>query len=161
MSSKMLINVDDPEECRIAVIRDGVLDEFHIQTISSDSRTGNIYLGVVEKAEVGLQAFFINFGVEKNGFLPADEVHKDYFSQDPIPSSPMPLEKMLKRGQTVLVQVMKEMPGKKGDQLTTFISLAGRYLVLTPGNPSRGVSKKIEEEEERGRLKKIAHELPV
>ncbi len=157
----MLINVDDPEECRIAVIRDAVLDEFHIQTISSDSRAGNIYLGVVEKAEVGLQAFFINFGVEKNGFLPADEVHKDYFSQDPIPSSPIPLEKMLKRGQTVLVQVMKEMPGKKGDQLTTFISLAGRYLVLTPGNPAKGVSKKIEEEEERGRLKKIAHELPV
>lgn len=161
MPAKMLINADDPEECRIAVIRDGILDEFHIQTIGSDTRIGNIYLATVEKADPGLQAFFINFGIPKKGFLPASEVHPDYYRDTFTTEGDLPVEEMLKKGQTVLVQVMKEMPGKKGDQLTTYISLAGRYLVLTPGNPSCGISKKIQDEDERQRLKKVTSELPI
>lgn len=156
----MLVNADDPEECRIGIIRDGLLDEFHMQTMGSDSRVGNIYLGVVEKADPGLQAFFVNLGLSKKGFLPAAEVHPDYYEDKEVALNG-PLDRLLKKGQVALVQVMKEMPGKKGDQLTTYISLAGRYLVLTPGNPSQGVSKKILDENERLRLKKLASELPV
>ncbi len=163
MPAKMLINASDPEECRIAIIRDGVLDGFHIDTLATERRQGNIYLGLIERAEPSLQAFFVNLGLEKNGFLPADEVHPEYF-QDQLTfpkARDVSFDRILKRGQTVLVQVIKEMPGKKGDQLTTYISIAGRYLVLTPGNTSRGISKKIQEEGERERLKAIVNELPL
>jgi len=155
----MLINASDPEEYRIAIVRDGILDGFHIETIGSENRVGNIYLGIVEKIEPGLQAFFVNFGVGKNGFLSAGEVHPDYYQGEP--EKGLPLDKILKKGDTVLVQVIKEMPGKKGDQLTTYISLAGRYLVLSPGNPTKGVSKKIQDEKERQRLKEMVSSLPI
>jgi ribonuclease E len=158
MDTKMLINAVDPEEFRVAFIKDGLLDGFHIETTISEQRVGNVYKGVIERIEPSLQSCFVDFGGEKNGFLPISDVHPEYFNIDQGSTNGKgnpPIEKALKRNQEVLVQVTKEMPGKKGAHLTTFISFAGRYLVLTPGRTTNGVSRKIEKEEERQRLKSI------
>jgi len=161
---KMLINAVEAEEYRIAVIKDGLLDGYYIETASTEQKTGNIYKGVVERIEPSLQACFVDFGVGKNGFLSAGDIHPEYYiaGHETQKDRPVPrIEKVLKKGQELLVQVTKEMPGHKGAQLTTYLSLAGRYLVLMPGSKG-GISKKIEDEEERSRLKAImgAFNLP-
>ena len=163
MTTRMLINAIEREELRIAIVRDGRLEEFYIETATAEEKVGNVYLGVVEHVEPSLQACFVNFGGEKNGFLPISEIHPEYYSDKYIYSNNKPyppIEKVIKKGQPLLVQVAKEMPGHKGPQLTTYLSLASRYLVLMPGGP-RGISKKIEDEIERKRLKKIMDELNV
>jgi ribonuclease E len=164
MTTKMLINAVDPEEFRVAFTKDGMLDGFHIETTMAEQRVGNVYKGVVERAEPSLQACFVNFGVEKNGFLPIGDIHPEYFLTAPDEAngkgSPS-IEKALKKGQELLVQVTKEMPGTKGAHLTTYISFAGRYLVLTPGRTINGVSRKIEDEEERQRLKSIMSQMTL
>jgi ribonuclease E len=155
--SKMLINAVESEEFRIAVIKDGRLDGFHIETTATEQKTGNIYKGVVERIEPSLQACFVNFGSDKNGFLSVTDIHPEYYAGSPMPKKKHPLpriEKILKKGQELLVQVTKEMQGHKGAQLTTYLSLASRHLVLMPGSKG-GISKKIEDEEERQRLKSI------
>jgi len=164
MATKMLINAVEPEEYRIAFIKDGLLDGYQIETSTAEQKRGNIYKGVVEHIEPRLQACFVNFGVEKNGFMPADEIHPEYyqlkepFKEDqPVP----PIEKVLRKDQEVLVQITKEMPGHKGAHLTTYLSLAGRYLVLTPGRTVNGVSRKIEDEGERQRLKSIMESMKL
>jgi ribonuclease E len=163
---KLLINAVDPEEYRIALIEDGILEEFYIETAAKEQIRGNIYKGVVAHIEPALQAAFIDFGAEKNGFLQADEIHPEYHipreeSQDSHHHRRLPIQKMIHRGQELLVQVTKEETGTKGAALTTYISLPGRYLVLTPGQPGTGISRKIEEEEERERLKAILSQLKV
>jgi ribonuclease E len=158
MKKIMLVNAMESEEHRIAFISDGMLEGFHIDIAASEQKEGNIYKGVVDGIEPRLQACFVNFGSEKNGFLPADNVHPEYFNKDiEIPKEPPfpSIEKLLKKGQELLVEVVKVMPGRKGAHLTTYISLAGRYIVLTPGRTTNGVSRKIESEEERQRLKNI------
>lgn len=164
MTTKMLINAVEPEEYRIAFIKDGLLDGYHIETSTTEQKSGNIYKGVVEHIEPKLQACFINFGADKNGFLPADEIHPEYYQgketsweDQPIPS----VEKVIRKDQELLVQVTKEMPGRKGAHLTTYVSLAGRYIVLTPGRTVNGVSRKIEDEAERQRLKSIMENLKM
>jgi ribonuclease E len=164
MKAKMLINALDPEEYRVAFIKDGMLDGFQIETSTVEQRVGNIYKGVVERVEPRLQACFVNFGSDKNGFLSAGDIHPEYYqTKKPPPkdSGIPPIEKFLKKGQELLVQVTREMPGKKGAQMTTYISLAGRSMVLTPGRSLRGVSRKIEDEEERQRLKSIMGKLKL
>ncbi len=164
MATKMLINAIEPEEFRVAVVKDGLLEEFFIETTTGEDKTGNIYKGIIEKVEPSLQACFVNIGLEKNGFLPAGEIHPEYFGRPVQPSKrdkPPPIEKLVKRGQEVLVQITKEMPGKKGAHLTTYISLASRFLVLTPGRPSGGISKKIQDDKERDRLKSIMGQLKL
>ncbi len=164
MTMKMLINAVEPEEYRIAFIKDGLLDGYQIETARTEQKRGNIYKAVVEHVEPKLQSCFVNFGTDKNGFLPANEVHPEYYQiKGPISdeSAPPPIEKALKKDQELLVQVTKEMPGRKGAHLTTYISLAGRYLVLTPGRTVNGVSRKIEDEEERKRLKGIMEQLTL
>ena len=164
MIAIMLINAIEKEELRIAIVRNDILDEFYIETATREERVGNIYLGIVEHVEPSLQACFVNFGAERNGFLPISEIHPEYYSIKYIPSGEQkgfpPIDKVIKRGQPLLVQVTKEMPGHKGPQLTTYISIASRYIVLMPGGP-KGISKKIEDERERKRLKKIMEELKV
>ena len=158
MTTKMLINAVEAEEYRVASIKDGMLDGFYIETSIAEQKVGNIYKAIVERVEPRLQASFINFGADKNGFLPGNDIHPEYHqiewevSKDKAAPS---IEKVLKKGQELLVQVTKEMPGRKGANLTTYISLAGRYLVLTPGRTINGISRKIEDEEERQRLKTI------
>ncbi|MBW1912886.1 MAG: Rne/Rng family ribonuclease [Deltaproteobacteria bacterium] len=154
MTKKMLINAMESEEHRIAFIDDGMLDGFHIDTASSEQKEGNI----VERVESRLQACFVNYGGDRNGFLPADAIHPEYFHDAPDVSKDQavpPIGKVIKKGQELLVEVVKDMPGHKGAHLTTYVSLAGRYAVLTPGRTINGISRKIEDEEERQRLKSI------
>jgi len=164
MPSKMLINAVDPEEYRVAILKDGDLDEFYIETSTKEETKGNIYKGVVTRIEPSLQACFIDYGAERNGFTPIDEIHPEYYESQGIISkskTPIPIEKVLKKGRELLVQVTKEMVGRKGAYLTTYISLAGRYLVLTPGRTTGGISHKIEDEEERQRLKSDMSKLKL
>jgi ribonuclease E len=162
MSSKMLINAVEPEEYRVAILKDGDLDEFYIESSAKEEKKGNIYKGVVSRIEPSLQAAFINYGVEKNGFLTMPEIHPEYYEPEGIVSDPkaaVPIAHALKQGKEILVQVTKEMGGRKGAYLTTYISLAGRYLVLTPGRAATGISHQIEEDEERQRLKSDMNQL--
>ena len=153
MDNKILINALDPEEIRIAKIINSKLQEFHIERSAREITHGNIYKGTVARIEPSLQAAFIDYGAEKNGFLQKNEIHSDYF-QDP--SSPdRSIQSLIKKGQELLVQVTKDPVMKKGAMLTTFISLPGRFVVLMPGSENQGVSRKIEDEEERKRLKEI------
>jgi ribonuclease E len=163
MTTRMLINAVESEEYRIAIVKDGKLDGFFIDTATAEQKIGNIYKGVVERVAPSLQACFVDIGTGKNGFIQASEIHPEYYinpvdsSNDPIP----PVDKIAKRGQELLVQVTKEMPGRKGAHLTTYISLASRCLVLTPGKSGGGISRKIEDEEERKRLKSIMNEIKL
>jgi len=154
----MLINAVESEELRIAFIAGRTLVGFHIDISSTEHKEGNIYKGVVERIEPSLQACFVNFGADRNGFLPMDSIHPEYYTieENSHKDHALPhIEKVIKKGQEILVEVLKEMPGRKGAHLTTYLSLAGRYIVLTPGKTLNGVSKKIESEEERQRLKSI------
>lgn len=164
MLLKMLVNAVDPEEYRVAILKDGDLDEFYIATSTKEEAKGNIYRGAVTRIEPSLQACFVDYGPTRNGFLPIVEIHPEYYESKGLVSEPKelpPIEKVLKRGNELLVQVTKEMEGKKGAYLTTYVSLAGRYLVLTPGRTSGGVSHKIEDEEERQRLKSVMNQLEL
>jgi len=153
MSSKILINAVDHEEVRIAIVTDSKLEVFHIESASREITHGNIYKGTVTRIEPSLQAVFVDYGAERNGFLQKYEIHRDYYQDNPTGDSS--ISNLIKRGQELLVQVTKDPMMKKGAMLTTLISLPGRYLVLMPGNENRGISRKIEDEEERQRLKEI------
>jgi ribonuclease E len=164
MTIKMLINAVDEEEYRVAMIKDGLLDGFYVETMSAEQKVGNIYKGVIEHIQPSLQACFVDFGEDRNGFLQISDIHPEYymkgsgtFKENEVPS----IGKVIKKGQEMLVEVTKEMPGKKGPQLTTYVSLASRHLVLTPGRTNSGVSRQIEDEEERKRLKKIMKQFKL
>ena len=164
MTTKMLINAVESEEYRVAIIKDGLLDGFYMETSFTEQITRNIYKGIIERIEPSLQSCFVNFGAEKNGFLSLNDVHPEYFLdrlEQTKDLSSVQIGKVLRKGQELLVQVTKEMPGRKGPQLTTYLSIASRYLVLTPGRTTSGVSKKIEDEEERKRLKTITSEFAL
>ena len=163
MKTKMLINALDPEEFRVAFIKDGMMEGFQIETSTVEQKVGNVYKAVVERVEPRLQACFVNYGGEKNGFLAAGDIHPEYFQIAISPQNQAipPIEKVIKKGQELLVQVTREMPGHKGPQLTTYVSFAGRFLVVTPGRLINGVSRKIESEQERQRLKEIMGQLKL
>ncbi len=160
-AKKMLINVVHPEESRVAIIDNGLLTNLVIETIAIDKIKGNIYKGVVQRVEPSLHAAFVDCGFGRPGFLPLDEVQYSYHKRQfhHAKGSRPPAGKILSRDQEVIVQVTKEAKGTKGAALTTFLSLPGRYLVLMPGYKRTGVSRKIEDEEERKKLKDITAEL--
>jgi ribonuclease E len=159
MTSKILINAIDPEECRIAKIIDNRLEEFQIESAGREIIHGNIYKGVVTRVEPSLQAVFVDFGGERNGFLQQQEIHSDYFQE--TPNGARSIGNLIRKGQELLVQVTKDPVMKKGAMLTTYISLPGRHLVLMPGSSTNGISRKIEDEKERKRLKDIVASLKV
>lgn len=206
MKQEMLINVAQPEECRIAIVEDGVLEELYVERTGQDNYVGNIYKGVVVNLEPSIQAAFVDFGVGRNGFLHISDIEPQYFRQggfDPNksqgPAEPRrqpqrtsdsavgdefeegaedsgpkarsnhhfggrprfkpPIQDILRRGDEVLVQVIKEGVGSKGPTLSTYISIPGRYLVLMPALGRIGVSRKIEDEVTRRRLRDIMLEL--
>ncbi len=154
MKQEMLINAIHPEQKRMAVVEDGKLIEFDIQMSFKQPTTGNIYKGKVLKVERGLQAAFVNYGGKKDGFLPLRDVSPDNFPEPNGSGRPL-----LKIGQELLVQVIREATGQKGAMLTAYISLPGRYLVLLPNKESSGVSRKIEDESDRRRLKEIIEQI--
>jgi ribonuclease E len=157
MGSKILINAIDPEECRIAKVKDNRLAEFHTESATREITRGNIYKGIITRVEPSLQAVFIDYGAERHGFLQIQEIHSDYFLD--APTGEKAVQSRLKRGQELIVQVVKDPAGSKGAMLSTFISMPGRFVVLMPGNTGRGISRKIESEEERKRLKEIVDGL--
>ncbi|MFH1092381.1 MAG: Rne/Rng family ribonuclease [Pseudomonadota bacterium] len=157
--NRMIINAVDPEECRIALLEDGRLEEFYIDSSLRESTLHNIYKGVIHNIEPGLQAVFVNYGAARNGFMQVNDIHPEYFQIDPPERGPLDLKRALAKGQEVLVEVVRDPSEGKGAALTTYISLAGRFVVLMPGRDQLGVSRKIEDEQERLRLKKIAEEL--
>ena len=158
---KMIINAADPEESRIAILDEGHLEEFYIDSSLRELTLHNIYKAVIHNVEPSLQAVFVNYGAERNGFMQINEVHPEYYNIDPPERGQIDLRKALLKGQEVLVQVTKEPTAIKGAALTTYLSLAGRYTVLMPGREHIGVSRKIEDEEERKRLKELVKDQEV
>ncbi len=194
MRKEMLINVSQPEECRIAILEDGSLEELYTERASQNNYAGNIYKGRIVNLEPSIQAAFVDFGVGRNGFLHISDVEAQYFRQagyDPAeisdgnvpgtdiddgeePSGPPrrrnhrhsnrprfkpPIQEIFRRGDEVLVQVIKEGIGSKGPTLSTYISIPGRYLVLMPALGRVGVSRKIEDEQQRKVLRQTLLEL--
>jgi len=204
MKQEMLINVAQPEECRISIVEDGVLEELYIERTSQDNYVGNIYKGKVVNLEPSIQAAFVDFGVGRNGFLHISDIEPQYYRQggydpaepidaggryraeveigeeegpDEVPSEDAsrprrprsrmgarprvkpPIQDILRRGDEVLVQVIKEGMGTKGPTLSTYISIPGRYLVLMPALGRVGVSRKIEDDEVRRKLRDTMLEL--
>jgi ribonuclease E len=206
MKQEMLINVSQPEECRIAIVEDGVLEELYVERAGQNNYVGNIYKGVVVNLEPSIQAAFVDFGVGRNGFLHISDVEPQYFRQGGYdPDRPLngdgprrncsedadereeegedrgrrpraqtrgrgfrpgsrprvkpPIQAILRRGDEVVVQVIKEGIGTKGPTLSTYISIPGRYVVLMPALGRVGVSRKIEDDEVRRRLRDIMNEL--
>ncbi len=221
MKQEMLINVSQPEECRIAIVEDGILEELYVERTSQDNYVGNIYKGKIVNLEPSIQAAFVDFGVGRNGFLHISDVEPQYFRQGGYdPSRPIeppswgrdrdrrpaaaerhepngdenghdsdvdaddditedgpqrrrgrgprpgarprikpPIQEIFRRGDEVLVQVIKEGIGTKGPTLSTYISIPGRYLVLMPALGRVGVSRKIEDDEVRRKLRDVMLEL--
>ncbi|MGD8498776.1 MAG: ribonuclease E, partial [Chromatiales bacterium] len=146
---RILINATQPEELRVAMVDGQKLYDLDIEIPSREQKKANIYKGTVTRVEPSLEAAFINYGADRHGFLPFKEIARSYFATDSGDDGGRPsIKEAIKEGQKLLVQVEKEERGTKGAALTTFISLAGRYLVLMPNNPrAGGVSRRIEGDE--------------
>ncbi|MDW7747759.1 ribonuclease E, partial [Halomonas sp.] len=156
---RMLINATQPEELRVALVDGQRLYDLDIESGAREQKKANIYRGKITRVEPSLEAAFVDFGADRHGFLPLKEVSRDYFLKEP--SGRPSIKEVLKEGQEVIVQVDKEERGNKGAALTTFISLAGRFLVLMPNNPrAGGISRRIEGEE-RSQLKEAMSQLTV
>jgi len=175
MKKEMLINVIQPEECRIAIVEDGVLEELYVERSSQELIVGNIYKGRVVNIESSIQAVFVDFGIGRNGFLHVSDVEHQYYKhlvpeqerpgrgREKINERSMrlkpPIQDIFQRGSEVLIQVIKEGIGTKGPTLSTYVSIPGRYLVLMPGLQRLGVSRKIEDEDVRRRLRQSLREI--
>lgn len=155
---RMYISILPGEQVEVAITSNGILDEYYLDMLHQKKLKGNIYRGIIVNIDINLQAAFVDFGAEKNGFLQIDEIHPEYYtsSQEFVRGKKYPpIQNVLRLGQEVLVQVVKEPNGSKGAFLTTWISLAGRFLVLTPGQEQIGISRKVNDEGERHRLREL------
>ncbi len=155
---RMLINATQPEERRLAIVDGQKLLDFETEIEGREQRKGNIYKAVVTRVEPSLEACFVDYGEERHGFLPFKEISRQYFKEG-VEVRSAKIQDVIKEGQSLLVQVEKEERGNKGAALTTFVSLAGRYLVLMPNNPrGGGVSRRIEGDD-REELKEAMDQL--
>ncbi len=159
---RMLINATHPEELRVALVDGQRLFDLDIESSTREQKKANIYKGRITRVEPSLEAAFVDFGAERHGFLPLKEISKEYFKKSPGQiEGKINIKDVVSEGQEVIVQVDKEERGNKGAALTTFISLAGRYLVLMPNNPrAGGISRRIEGEE-RTQLKEAMNGVQV
>ncbi|MBU0730109.1 MAG: Rne/Rng family ribonuclease [Proteobacteria bacterium] len=158
----LLINTDEPEECRIALLEDGKVESFQVETVVHTQTKGNIYKGKIVAVEANLQAAFVDIGEEKNGFLPFSDIHPEYYNPEIKPGAnwkQLNIKDAISKGQEVLVEVVKEATGNKGANMTTYLSLPGRYLVLMPGSDSAGISRKIDDEAERATLRSMINSV--
>lgn len=161
---KMFISVIPGEQIEVVLTEDGKVQEYYVEMQHQAKTRGNIYKGKINNIDSSLQAAFVNYGAEKNGFLQIDEVHPEYYLgafEIKKGSKYPPIQKVLKAGQEILVQVVKEPTGSKGAFLTSYLSIPGRYFVLTPGREQLGISRKIESEAERSRLKELVEKLKL
>ena len=155
---RMLINATQPEERRLAIVDGQKLLDFETEIEGREQRKGNIYKAVITRVEPSLEACFVDYGEDRHGFLPFKEISKNYFREG-VDAKNARIQDAVKEGDNLLVQVEKEERGNKGAALTTFVSLAGRYLVLMPNNPrGGGVSRRIEGEQ-REELKEALDQL--
>lgn len=170
MAREMLVNVAESEECRVAVVENSTLDELYYERASFTSHVGNIYKGKVVNLETGIQAAFIDLGTGRNGFLHISDLHPRYFPggkkdcvekvgrRQSLKDRP-PMQECLRKGRDIVVQVTKEGLKTKGPTLSTYVALPGKYLVMMPWMRKNGVSHKIEDEDERKRLREILDEI--
>ncbi|MDH5300235.1 MAG: ribonuclease G [Gammaproteobacteria bacterium] len=161
MSEEMLINIT-PQEIRVALVENGVLQELFIERERKRGIVGNIYKGKVVRVLPGMQAAFVEIGLARAAFLHASDIHDNRNNYDPSNEQRpevRPITELVTEGQTVLVQVIKDPLGTKGARLTTHITIPARFLVFMPQTPHVGISQKIEEAAERDRLRKLIEEL--
>jgi ribonuclease E len=157
---RMLINATQAEELRVAIVDGQTLYDIDIEQPSKEQKKSNIYKGKITRLEPSLEAAFVDYGAERHGFLPLKEISRDYF-QPGVDHNKAGLKEILREGQEIVVQVDKEERGNKGAALTTFISLAGRYMVLMPNSPTAGgVSRRIEGDD-RAALKEAMDKLTI
>ena len=161
INRKMLINVDQPEECRAVVIENGKLDEIIVEHSSHEHVKGNIYLGVVTRVEPAIEAAFVDIGKKKYGFLPFKDVLPESYLQTGEKKARTRIQDVMIRGQRLLVQVVKESRDAKGPSLTNAVTIPGRFLVLMVSSDSSGISRKIEDESERKKIKQLMSDLGV
>ncbi|MBL8888120.1 MAG: Rne/Rng family ribonuclease [Phycisphaerales bacterium] len=170
--TQMLINYVTGEECRIAIVENGKLEEFTSEKFAAQSRVGNIYVGKVINVEPAIQAAFVDFGVGDNGFLHVSDLHPRYFPGESDDATEQvghktprrerpPIQAALRRGDEVFVQVLKEGVGTKGPTLTSYLSIPGRFLVMMPQMDKVGVSRKVEDEEQRRKMREILDQLDL
>lgn len=170
-AARMIVNYIPGDECRIAFVDNEKLEEYHAEPTGAVSRVNNIYLGVVRNVNTAVQAAFIDFGLDEQGFLHTSDVHPRYFPQNedaaervgiktPRRDRP-PIQRCFKPGDRIMVQVLKEGVGTKGPTLTSYISIPGRYLVMMPGMDNVGVSRKVEDDETRRKMRQILDQLDL
>ncbi|MEJ2317290.1 MAG: ribonuclease E [Gammaproteobacteria bacterium] len=159
---RMLINATQPEELRVAIVDGQTLFNLDIEHPGREQKKANVYKGKISRVEPSLEAAFVNYGAERHGFLPLKEIARSYFTEEAQKKGGKPnIQEAIKEGQEVIVQVEKEERGNKGAALTTFVSLAGRYLVLVPKNPrAGGISRRIEGQE-RSDLRDAMSQLKI
>ncbi len=167
---RLLINVLDPNESRVAIVEDGTLLEYHLEETDRRSILGNIYLARIVNIEPGIQAAFLDLGESRSAFLHVSDLHTAYHGANGVPwdklavhagrerSRPL-IQDIIRKGQSLLVQISKEAIGSKGPTVTTFVSLPGRFLVLMLGMARAGVSRRIDDPGKRDRLREIASSL--
>jgi len=162
MSKKMLINATHSEESRVAIVEDGILAELDIEIAGSTQNKGDIYKASVVRVEPGLQAAFVDYGANRLGFLQASELHPSLYPKKEQDGGQRPrINDVLKRGQELLVQIIREERGTKGAALTTNLSLPGRYMVLMPDSTTKGISRKVEDDATRKKLKEAMATLEI
>ncbi len=169
MPREMLINVAESEECRVAIVEDGSLEELYVERAGVSSHVGNIYKGKVVNIESGIQAAFVDCGTGKNGFLHISDLHPRYFAgsdrhftenvgRRKSLKERLPIQKCLHKGKELIVQVTKGGMHTKGPTLSTYLALPGKFLVMMPWMRKLGISHKIEDDNERARLRQILDE---
>src|SRR5690242_40924 len=157
---RMLVNATQEEELRVALVDGQKLFDLSIEIPSREQKKANVYKGRISRIEPSLEACFVDYGAQRHGFLPLKEVSREYFRQQPQ-GGRMNIRELLSEGQDLIVQVEKEERGNKGAALTTFVSLAGRFLVLMPNNPrAGGVSRRIEGED-RDQMREVMNQLQI
>ncbi|WP_043113489.1 Rne/Rng family ribonuclease [Solimonas soli] len=155
---RILINATQREELRVAIVDGQKLQDLDIETAAREQKKGNVYKGRITRVEPSLEACFIDYGAERHGFLPVKEIARNYFKDGKSSGN---LREQLQEGQEIIVQVEKEERGNKGAALTTFVSLAGRYLVLMPNNPKAGGVSRRAEGDEREEAKEALEKLQI
>ncbi|NGY06819.1 Rne/Rng family ribonuclease [Solimonas terrae] len=155
---RILINATQREELRVAIVDGQKLQDLDIETAAREQKKGNVYKGRITRVEPSLEACFIEYGAERHGFLPVKEIARNYFKEGKSGGN---LREQLEEGQEIIVQVEKEERGNKGAALTTFVSLAGRYLVLMPNNPKAGGVSRRAEGDEREEAKEVLDKLEI
>jgi len=161
VTRRMLINAQSREEIRIAVLADSTLENYQVEVAEAGLTRGNIYCGVIANLQPALDAAFVDYGASRNGFLTLQDVVPEARYKEPKGAGRPRIDEILEKGKLIVVQVERDPEGQKGAILTTNLSFAGRYLVLTPFDATRGVSRKVEDEETRSSLREIVHKLEL